>query len=171
MTLSMFQASTPVFVRGLNALSAVLGKAQAEVDAGRLNEAELMEARLAPDMFALPRQVQIASDSAKGTVARLAGRDAPAWADEERTLAELRSRIARTVDYIRGGPASEIDGSEDRPIHLSLQGGKFVLDFTGQDFLLHFAMANFYFHTTTAYGILRQKGLPLAKSDFIGAAP
>lgn len=169
MSLSMYDVSAPVFVRVLKALSVVLGKAQAEVEAGRMDEHELMEARLAPDMFALPRQVQIASDAAKGAMARLAGQEAPSWADDEKTLAELRERIARTVDYVGGIAASDIDDGEERSIHLSLRGGQVQMDFTGRQFLLHFAMPNFYFHATTAYDILRHKGLALAKADFIGA--
>ena len=169
MPLSMHQVSAPVFVRVLKALSAILAKAEAEVEAARLDERELMEARLAPDMLAFPRQIQIASDAAKGAMARLAGQEAPSWPDEERTLAELRGRIDRTVDYVGAIDASGLDGSEARMIHLSLQGGQIKLDFTGEQFLLHFAMPNFYFHATTAYDILRQKGLALSKADFIGA--
>ena len=168
MSLSMHQVSAPVFIRVLEALSAILAKAEAEVAAGRLSEAELMEARLAPDMFAFPRQVQIASDAAKGAMARLSGRDAPAWPDEEKTLAELRDRIARTVDYVRSIPAAELEGSETRDIHLSLRGGQVKMDFTGERFLLHFAVPNFYFHVTTAYDLLRHKGVALTKADFIG---
>ena len=167
MTLSMHQASAPMFVQTLRALCAILEKAQGEVDAGRMGEAELMEARLAPDMFPLARQIQIASDMAKGGVARLAGQEPPAWVDEEKTLAELRDRLARTIDFLTAIPAPQVDGSEDRDIHLVFRNGQ-TLEFKGQAYLLHFVTPNFFFHATTAYDILRHKGLPLAKRDFIG---
>ena len=169
MTLSMHQASVPMFVHSLKALSAILGKAQAEVDAGSIQEAELMEARLAPDMFPLSRQVQIATDMVKNGVSRLAGQEAPAWPDEEKSLPELRERIAKAVDYLGGVPAAEVDGSEDRDIHLSFQGGALTMDFKGQAYLLHFVIPNFFFHVTTAYDILRHKGVVLTKQDFVGA--
>ena len=167
MALSMHQASAPMFVHTLKALSALLGKVQAEVDAGRFGEADLLEARLAPDMFPLVRQVQIVTDMAKGGVARLAGREPPAWVDEEKTLGELRERLARTVDFLTAIPAAEVDGSEDRDIRLVFGNGM-TLDFKGQAYLLHFVTPNFFFHTATAYDILRQKGVTLTKRDFIG---
>ena len=167
---AMHQAAAPMFGRTLKALSEILGKAQAEVDAGRVSEAELLDARLAPDMFPLVRQVQIATDMCKGGLARLAGQEPPAWVDEEKSLAELRKRLARTVDFIQGVPASAVDGSEARAIHLSFRGGEIKMEFTGQDYLLHFVVPNFYFHATTAYDILRHRGVTLAKADFIGAA-
>ena len=116
-------------------------------------------------MFALPRQIQIASDAAKGIV-RLAGRDAPAMADTESSLAELRARIARTVEFLKTLTPAELDGSEDRDIELKLRDR--TLDFKGQPFLLNFVMPNFYFHVTTAYAILRSKGVPIGKPDFLG---
>ena len=169
MTLSMHQAAAPPMIATLKALCGVLDKAEAAVKAGQFSEAELMEARLAPDMFALPRQVQVASDMAKGGLARLAGKEPPSWADEEKTLAELRQRVARTVEYLEAIPAADVDGSEDRAIQLKLgPGGAMVLDFTGQSYLLRFVLNNFYFHCATAYDILRAKGLALEKRDFIG---
>ncbi len=168
MSLSMHQASTPMFVQTLRALSAILGKAQAEVEAGRITEAELMAAGLAPDMFALPRQVQIATDMVKNGVARLAGHEPPAWPDQETTLIELRERIAKAVDYLNGVPVADVDGSETRDIHLSFQGGQITMDFKGQQYLLHFVIPNFFFHVTTAYDILRHKGVAVTKQDFIG---
>ncbi len=168
MTLSMHQASVPMFVHTLRALSAILGKAQAEVEGGRMQEAELMAASLAPDMFPLSRQVQIATDMVKNGVSRLAGHEAPAWPDEEKSLAELRDRITKAVDYLLGVPAAQVDGSEDRDIHLSFQGGAITMDFKGQAYLLHFVIPNFFFHATTAYDILRHKGVALSKRDFIG---
>ncbi len=167
MSLSMYQASAPVFTHMLTNLSAILGKAQSEVDAGRLQEADLIAAKLAPDMFALPRQVQIASDAAKG-MSRLAGRDAPAMEDTETTLAQLRDRIARTVEFLNTLTPAEVDGSEDRDIELKLRDR--TMQFKGQQFLLNFVMPNFYFHVTTAYAILRSKGVPVGKPDFLGGA-
>ena len=167
MTLSMHQASTPMFVQTLKSLCAILEKAQGEVDAGRMGEADLLEARLAPDMFPLARQVQIVSDMAKSGVARLAGREPPAWVDEEKTLSELRERLARTIDFLTAIPASAIDGSEDRDIRLAFRNGQTV-EFKGQAYLLHFVTPNFFFHATTVYDILRHKGVALTKRDFIG---
>jgi hypothetical protein len=120
-------------------------------------------------MFALARQVQVASDMAKGGIARLAGHEPPAWPDEEKSIADLRERLARTVAFIEAIPAAQVDGSEDRPIHLSFRGGAMTMDFTGQQYLLRFVLPQVYFHTITAYGILRHKGLALEKRDFIGA--
>ena len=168
MTLSMHQASAPVLARGLQNLSAILEKAKAEVAAGRVTERELIEARLAPDMHPLPRQVQIATDMAKGGVARLSGREPPVFQDTEDTLAELQQRIAKTVEFVTSAPASEIDGSEDRAILLKFPTGEMTLP--GQTYLLGFVLPNFYFHVTTAYGLLRHKGVPLGKQDFIGGA-
>ena len=167
MTLSMYQTSAPVFAHMLGNLSAILGKAQAEVDAGRLTEAALIEGRLAEDMFPLARQVQIASDSAKG-IARLAGREAPSMPDTETSLAQLRERIARTMEFLNTLTAAEIDGSEDRDIELKMRDR--TLNLKGQPFLLNFVTPNFYFHVTTAYAILRSKGVPIGKPDYLGGA-
>ncbi len=167
MTLSMYQASAPVFAHMLGNLSAILAKAQAQVDAGRLDEAALVEGRLAQDMFPLARQVQIASDAAKG-IARLAGREAPSMPDTETTLAQLRERIARTVEFLHTLTAAEIDGSEARDIELKLRDR--TLNMKGQQFLLNFVTPNFYFHVTTAYAILRSKGVPIGKPDYLGGA-
>ena len=167
MTLSMYQASAPVFAHMLANLSAILGKAQAEVDAGRLDETALVEGRLAEDMFALARQVQIASDVAK-SIARLAGREPPSMPDTETTLAQLRERIARTVDVLHTLTAADIDGSEDRDIELKMRDR--TLNLKGQQYLLNFVTPNFYFHLTTAYAILRSKGVPVGKPDYLGGA-
>ncbi len=165
MTLSMYQASAPVFAHMLGNLSAILAKAQAEVGAGRLDEAALVNARLAEDMFPLARQVQIASDSARG-VSRLAGREVPSMPDTETSLAQLRERIARTVEFLHTLTAAEIDGSEDHDIELKLRDR--TLNMKGQQFLLNFLTPNFYFHVTTAYAILRSKGVPIGKPDYLG---
>ena len=168
MSLSMYAASVPVFVRTLGNLSAILKKAEVDATARGYDPTILVNARLAPDMLPLARQVQIASDSAKGCVARLAGVEAPVMADNETTIAELIERVAKTVAFLHTVHAAQIDGSEEREIVLKMRGNE--VKFQGQPFLLHFAMANFFFHTTTAYAILRHNGVALGKSDFLGAA-
>ena len=164
MPLSMYQASIPLLVRGLDNLSAVLKKGEAHPDA-----AALVEARLAPDMFTLAGQVQRASDTAKGCAARLAGIDNPSFADTETTFAQLQERIARTVAFLQGVKREQIDGSEDKPI--VLKAGPTTLNFTGTSYLLGFVVPNFYFHVTTAYDILRHKGVGVGKLDYLGPAP
>ena len=168
MPLSMYQASVPALVQMLKALSNVLDKGAAFAKEQGIDPAELINARLAPDMFPLSRQVQIASDNAKGTVARLAGREIPRYEDTETTFDELKARIAKTVAFVESVPASEIDGSEERQIVLKTGGRE--ITFTGQRYLVHQALPNFYFHVTTAYDILRHKGVPLGKPDYLGAA-
>jgi hypothetical protein len=161
MSISMYQASTPVFLRALNNLSTIFEKAAAHPDA-----ATFAEARLAPDMLTLIGQVQRASDSAKGAAARLSGAEAPSFADEEKTLADAQARIKKTIDYIRSVPASAIDGSEEKQI--TLKAGKTERHFTGRDYLLGFAIPNFFFHIAVAYAILRHKGVEIGKMDYLG---
>jgi hypothetical protein len=161
----MYQASVPVFVRGLTNLKGILGKAVAHAATRRIQESVFFNARLYPDMFPLSRQVQIASDHAKG-VARLAGLEPPAYEDNEQTFADLGARIDRTIAYLNALAPAQIDGSEERVVSRKL-GGK-LMSFKGQAFLLHVALPNFYFHATTAYAILRHNGVELGKSDFIG---
>lgn len=164
--LSMFQASAPVFLQGLGALSGVLEKAGAHAAARELDPPALLQARLYPDMFPLVRQVQIAADFAKGTVARLAGAEVPKFEDAETSLEELRGRLQRTADFVRTIAPERIDGSEDREISISAGGQP--MTFAGRPYLLHFALPNFWFHTTTAYAILRHNGVEVGKRDFIG---
>ncbi|MBI1208279.1 MAG: DUF1993 family protein [Azospirillum sp.] len=166
MTVSIYQASVPVFLRMLDNLSAILDKADAHCAARKVDPAVLLGTRLYPDMFPLARQVQIACDFAKGTCGRLAGVEVPSYPDSETTIAELKARIARTVEFVSTFQPAQIDGSEDRAI--SLKAGGRVLSFVGQPYLLHFALPNFYFHLTTAYAILRECGVELGKRDFIG---
>ena len=166
MPLSMYQASVPVFLHTLTALSAILDKAAAHAHAQGLDEAELLAARLAPDMFALSRQVQIATDHAKGAAARLSGREVPKFEDVENSIEELKARIGKVMDFVSSVEVSEIDGSEEREIALTVRGQPRT--YRGQRYLLHVALPHFYFHVTTAYGILRHRGVPLGKSDFIG---
>jgi len=166
MTLSMYQASAPRFANMLKNLSAILDKAQSHVDAKKIDPAALTTYRLFPDMFPLTRQVQVACDTAKGAVARLAGVEVPKHEDTELTFAELKARIARTIEFINTLKPAQIDGSEDKEIMLKL-GGKDV-KFTGMQYLLGHATPNFYFHVTTAYNILRHNGVEVAKRDYIG---
>jgi uncharacterized protein len=166
MTMSMYQASIPPFTQILNALSGVLDKAEAHCTARKIDQAVMLGMRLSPDMFALTRQVQIACDFAKGTAARLAGVEAPAFADTEKTFGELRERIAKTVAFIGTLTPAQIDGSEGRDITMKV--GPQEMHFKGQPYLVSFSLPNFYFHTTTAYAILRANGVDLGKGDYIG---
>jgi hypothetical protein len=167
MTLSMYQASVPVFVRQLTALSKILDKAIEQSAAGTLNAGTLLAARLAPDMFALPRQIQIATDGAKGA-ARLGHIEIPAFADEEVTFDDLKQRIAKTIAFLQTITPEQIDGSEERVINL--KAGPRELTFSGQDFLLGFVLPNFFFHVTVAYSLLRQGGVTIGKLDYLGAS-
>lgn len=166
MSLSMYQASVPVFVRMLENLAAILKKAEAHAEARKIDPAVLITDRLAPDMFPLARQVQIATDGAKGGVARLAGVEPPSYADTETTFAELQERIAKTIAFLKSMPAEQIDGSEERTITLKLRGAD--VNFQGQSYLLNFVLPNFYFHLMTAYLILRHDGVELGKMDYLG---
>ena len=165
MSFTIYEACAPVLVRGLSNLSGILAKAEASGVA----EAELIEARLAADMRPLPFQVQSASDSAKGVVARLTGADVPSMPDTETTLAELRRRCARTVEFIQGVEAAAFESAEDREVVMKFPQG--AMTFSGRQFLTGFALPNFYFHVTTAYAILRHKGVQIGKMDFLGGAP
>ena len=166
MTLSMYQASAPRFIHMLNNLSAILDKASAHAEAKKIDFAALTTDRLYPDMFPLTRQVQIACDSAKGAVARLAGVEVPKHEDTEQTFAELKARIAKVVDFIKTIKPAQIDGTEDKEIALKVGGQD--LKFKGMQYLLGFAYPNFYFHVTTAYNILRHNGVEIGKKDFLG---
>lgn len=166
MSLSFYQASVPVFLRGFDNLSGLLDKAAAHVALSGSDEATLVEARLAPDMYPLARQVQIASDAAKGCAARLAGVDVPSFPDDETTLEQLKARIAKTVDFLKSVDSAAINAGEDRIIELKIGGVQ--TPFTAQAYLLGFALPNFYFHLTTTYAILRHNGVPLGKLDYLG---
>jgi hypothetical protein len=166
MNISMYQASAPRFVNTLRNLSAILDKAQAYADSKKIDPTVFTSYRLYPDMFTMARQVQVACDTAKGAVARLAGVEVPKHEDTERTLAELKARIAKTIEFIGTIKPAQIDGSEDKDITLSL--GRREVKFKGMQYLLGFAHPNFYFHATTAYDILRHNGLDIGKQDYIG---
>jgi hypothetical protein len=162
----MYKASAPRFASILGNLSAILDKAQAHCDARKIDPLVLTGDRLYPDMFPFSRQVQIACDTAKGAVARLAGVEVPKHEDTERTFAELKARIAKTLDFIASIKPERIDGSEDKEIVLAMRSGE--RRFTGIQYLLGHALPNFYFHVTTAYNILRHNGVEIGKQDYLG---
>ena len=166
MTLSMYQASVPLFRHGFASFAAVLDKAAAHAADKKIDEAVFIQSRLAPDMLPFSRQIQIASDGVKGGVARLAGADIPKMEDTETTFAELKERMAKTDAFIAGFKPEQIDGSEGKDITLQL--GPNAHTFKGQDYLLKFVIPNFYFHLTTAYAILRHNGVEIGKRDFLG---
>jgi hypothetical protein len=166
MTISMYQASTPRFVNILGNLSNILDKAQIHIDARKVSDAVLLDLRLFPDMFAFGRQVQIACDTAAGVVARLSGQQIPDHGNDEKTLAELKERIAKTIAFIQSVPAEQIDGTEDKAI-VTKRGDK-ETHYKGMQFLLGHAIPNFYFHVSASYNILRHNGVEIGKRDFLG---
>jgi len=165
MSISLYQASVPVFINRLKALSNVLAKGEANALERKIDPQVFLSARLAPDMLTLTRQVQIATDHAKGAPSRLAGRDSPRYEDVEQSFAELNARIARTIDYLGTFAEADLEGGETRTIEL--KAGPRELSFPGLTYLQHFAMPNFYFHITMAYAILRHNGVPLGKLDYM----
>jgi hypothetical protein len=164
----MHSASAPAFVRMLGNMLVWLDKAQAHADARRFDSANYLGLRLAPDMLPLVKQVQIASDAAKGCMGRLAGQELPKWDDSEASLDDLRARIRKTLDYVQSFQPSQIDGSEDREVVIPLRN-RDPLTFTGEAYLRHWALPNFYFHATTLYALLRHAGVDLGKGDYLGA--
>jgi hypothetical protein len=164
MSLSMHSASVPVFVRNLDNMLAWLDKAQAHAEAKKFDTTNYLAMRLAPDMLPFSKQIQIASDGAKGCVARLAGEEIPKWDDTEVTLDDLRARIRKTIDYVQSVPAARFDGSEGRAITITLRTGD--VKFDGQRYLEHWALPNFYFHVMTTYNLLRHAGVDLGKPDY-----
>ena len=166
MSLSMYEASIPVLTRMLGNLSNLLKKGEANAQARSIDPKVFIDSRLAPDMYPLARQVQIASDMAKGCAARLAGVEVPSWQDTENTFDELQARIAKTLDFIKGIDAAKLEGSETRTVVLKMRSGE--ISFSGRDYLLGFAMPNFYFHVTAAYAILRHNGVDVGKMDYLG---
>ena len=166
MIISMYQASVPRFVNILGNLSNILDKAQVHVDAKKLDTATLTTYRLFPDMLPMTTQVQIACDAAKGVVARLAGVEIPVYEDNEKTLADLKARIAKTIAFIQTVTPGQIDGTEDKEIVIKRRD-KETRD-KGMQFLLDTALPNFYFHVTTTYNILRHNGIEIGKRDYLG---
>jgi hypothetical protein len=163
MSISMYRASIPVFIRALGNLSAILKKGEAHE-----GSASFIDARLAPDMLTLAGQVQRASDAVKAGAARLGGIDNPSFPDTEKTFAELQARITKTIDFLQGVKPEQIDGGEQRTIQL--KAGQRELKFTGMDYLFGFVLPNLYFHVATAYDILRHKGVPIGKMDYLGSS-
>ena len=166
MSLSMYQASVPVFLRNLTNLKAILEKGAADAEARKIEPSVFVNARLAPDMFALAGQVQIATDPVKGAGARLAGIDVPSYEDTETTFPELQARLDKTIAFLKTLKADQIDGSEERTIVLKMRSGD--ISFTGQNYLLNFVLPNLFFHCTTTYAILRHNGVQVGKMDFLG---
>ena len=163
--MNMYDSSVPVFTHFLHSLSAILKKAEAHCVAKKIDPSVMLNLRLAPDMFALTRQVQIASDAAKGAGARLAGVAVPSFPDDEKTFEELQARIGKTIAFLSGLSKAQFEGAESRAI--SLKAGGREMNFTGFAYLETWAKPNFYFHATTAYAILRQGGVELGKSDYL----
>ena len=166
MNISMYQASVPRFVNILGNLSGILDKAQAHVDAKKIDAAVLPNYRLFPDMLAMTTQVQIACDAAKRVVARLAGVEIPVFEDNEKTLADLKARVAKTIAFIKSVNQAQIDGTEDKEI--VIKRGDKETRYKGMQFLLGQALPNFYFHVTTTYNILRHNGVEIGKRDYLG---
>ncbi len=169
MSLSLYEASVPVFVRALNNLSAILEKGRAFADEKGIAHSELLGARLIEDMDPLPAHIQRASDAAKLAVVRLAELAPAPMEDKEQSFDDLQARIAATIALIESAPGDAMDGREDATIEVKTPNR--TLHFTGRDYLLGFAIPNFFFHVTTAYALLRMKGVPVGKMDYLGALP
>ncbi len=170
MTISMHNASVGVYTRLLSNLLKILDKAEAWVGEKKIDPAAILQARLAPDMFHFTRQVQIATDMAKGTAARLAGQEPPRFEDNETSFAELKARVQKTIDFLQGLPAAAFEGSESRAITLKLgpPGNQRELKFEGLGYLQGFGTPNVYFHYTMVYALLRHNGLDIGKPDYVG---
>ena len=167
MSISMYDASVPVFKQMLGSLSVVLKKAQEHANDKNIDPSILLQARLFPDMFHLIRQVQIATDFAKGVTARLAGIDVPVYEDNETNFESLQRRIAKTIEFLSSVPESKIVGSEQRDI-TTQAGTPKERKFIGETYLLHYGLPQFFFHVNTAYGILRHEGVEIGKRDYMG---
>lgn len=163
----MHAASAPVFTRMLGNMLQWLDKAEAHAQARKFDASNYLGLRLAPDMLPLIKQVQIASDAAKGCMARLSGQEPPKWEDSEASLEDLRVRIRRTMEYVAAVGPAQVDGSEQREIVIPLRN-RDPMKLTGENFLRHWSLPNFFFHTTTLYALLRHAGVELGKSDYLG---
>ncbi len=166
MAFTIYEASIPPMIRSLENLSKILDKAVSQAKSEDKGLNALLEARLAPDMHPFARQIQIVSDSAKGCAARLAGIEPPSMPDTETTFPELQERIGKTIAFLKSINAEQLAGAEDRTVILKFPQGE--MKFSGRDFLTGFALPNFYFHVTTAYGLLRHKGINIGKMDYLG---
>jgi hypothetical protein len=168
LSLSLYEASIPGYIRMLQNLDAMLDKAVAHAEQTGTDLAAYTDARLADDMHPLPRQIHLASDAAKGGAARLARIDAPSMPDVETTIPELKERIAKTIAFLETIKPEQVNGDEERTIELKFPNR--TMTFTAKDFLFGFSMPNFLFHVTTAYALLRNKGVPLGKMDYLAGA-
>jgi hypothetical protein len=168
-TISMYEASIPNFLHHLENLSKILNKAQTDATTRKIDPAVFITARLAPDMFPLSRQIQIATDGVKGCAARLAGLEVPSFPDTETTFEDLQARIQKTVDFIKTVTPDQINGSEQKDITFK-RGKDGAWNFKGLPYLTQFVLPNLYFHITTAYAILRHNGVQLGKLDYLGLA-
>ena len=169
MSLSVYDASIPTFLHSLHNLQHLLKKGLAHAEARKFDPNVLVGMRLYPDMLPLNRQVQIATDAAKGAAARLSGTEAPKFEDTETTLTELLARVAKTIDYLQSFKAEQFVGAETRVVTVKVPSREF--NFTGLDYLRHWALPNFYFHVTTTYALLRHAGVEIGKSDYLGSIP
>ncbi|MBV6272824.1 DUF1993 domain-containing protein [Alcaligenaceae bacterium CGII-47] len=167
MAISLYASSVPVFQQMLNSLDAILSKAEAHATERRIEPDALLQARLYPDMFPFIRQVQIAADFARGTSARLAGAEVPTYDGDEKTFADLHALIKKSLDFINGFTAAQIDGQESRTIVLR-PGTPKERQLTGQAYLLSYSLPQFFFHVTTAYALLRHNGVEVGKRDYMG---
>lgn len=168
MPLTMHSSTVPVFVRMLNNMLGWLDKAEAFASARKFDPSVYLGLRLTPDMLPFARQIQIATDHVKGCTARLAGMEPPKWADDEKTLDELRARIRKAIEYAQSVPAAKLEGSDARDITVPA-GPSRTFTFPGEVFMKSFSLPNFYFHATMAYALLRQAGVELGKMDYLGA--
>jgi uncharacterized protein len=170
MNINMHNASVGVYTRLLRNLNTMLDKAETWVTERKIDPAAILQARLAPDMFTFTRQVQIATDMAKGTAGRLAGRELPRYEDNETSFAELKARVATTIAFLESLPAAAFEGAETRAIQLKLgpPGKQTEMNFTGLDYLQGFGTPNVYFHYSMVYALLRHNGLEIGKRDYVG---
>ena len=166
MTISMYNASVPVMIKMLGNLESILDKAIAHAATRKIDDAALVEARLFPDMFTFARQIRVATDMSKGAGARLAGIDIPKFEDNETTLAELKARLRKAIDFLKTLTPAQVDGTENKAITLTVGGN--TMNFNGLDYLLYWVLPNFYFHVATAYNLLRHGGVEIGKMDFLG---
>jgi uncharacterized protein len=167
MSISMHSASVPIFVRMLGNLDTWLEKAEAHAAEKKFETEVYLQSRLAPDMLPFPKQIQIACDAAKFCVSRLSGTEAPKFEDDEKTLAELRQRVRKTIDYVKSVPADAIDGSDAKEITIKRASGPVTM--AGEVYLKHAVLPNFFFHVTMTYALLRHNGVEIGKNDYLGA--
>jgi uncharacterized protein len=167
MSTLLYQSTVPVFVQTLGSLAAIVDKAALYAEAHKIDPAVLLASRLRPDMLPFVRQTQIVCDGAKNMVGRLAGAEIPKFEDNEASFDEIKTRIKKTLDYINSVSSQDIEAGENREITFPIGPNKMKMN--GADYIFHFALPNFYFHLTTAYGILRHNGVEIGKRDFLGA--